>query len=95
MPSCEVCGEKPADSCESALGARSYARCKKCREEGAESIAAICLRIFLEGGPANAEKNDPGDWWPYGVKSYDDGRYIGWPEILAVYPRYEMHFRRH
>ena len=94
MPTGEVCGQAPAEICNSALGPTSYLRCETCLEEGAESIGAICLRTFREGGPANAEKNNPGDWWPYGVKSYDDGRYIGWPEILAIYPRYEAHFRR-
>ena len=94
MPTCDVCRQIPAEVCDSALGQKPYARCETCLEKGAESIGAICLRIFLEGGPANAEKNGRGDWWPYGVKSYDDGRYIGWPEILAIYPRYEVHFRR-
>ncbi len=94
MPTCEVCGQAPAEICNSALKQKPYLRCETCLEEGAESIAAICLEIFREGGPANAEKNDPGDWWPYGVKSYDDGRYIGWPEILAIYTRYEVHYRR-
>ena len=94
MPTCDVCGKAPAEVCDSALGPTSYARCETCLEEGAEKIGVICLWIFQEGGPANAEKNDPGDWWPYGVKSYDDGRYIGWPEILAIYPRYEVHFRK-
>ena len=73
---------------------RGYPRCETCLEEGAESIGVICLRIFLQGGPANVEKTDRGDWWPYGVKSYADGRYIGWPEILAIYPQYEAHFRK-
>jgi hypothetical protein len=91
---CSVCGLAPGEICNSALGPTSYARCETCLEEGAESIGVICLRIFLQGGPANVEKTDRGDWWPYGVKSYADGRYIGWPEILAIYPQYEAHFRK-
>lgn len=93
-PACEVCGRKSAELRASALGRKPYRRCATCLEKGAESLAAICLKVFLEGGPAVVARNDPNQWWPHGVKSYDDGHYIDWPDILALYPRYSVHFRK-
>ena len=88
---CAVCGLAPGDVCESALGPTSYAFCQTCFEEGAESIGVICLWIYLQGGPASVEKNDAGGRFRE-IRSHADGRYIGWPEILAIYPRYEAQF---
>lgn len=93
-PSCDVCGQKPAEFHDSALGRKPYRRCEMCFENGAESITAICLKIFLEDGLEKVEKNDPGEWWPYGVKSYDEGCYIGWPEIRVLYPEHSRFFRK-
>jgi hypothetical protein len=92
---CAVCGLNPGDVCASWLGPTSYARCKTCIDQSAESIGVICLRIFLQGGPAGVEKNASGDLWPHGIKTYLGGRYIGWQEILAVYPEYEAAFNNH
>jgi hypothetical protein len=82
----------PGEVSESALGPRSYPRCQTCLEEQAESIAVICLRIYLEGGPETLKDSYQGNWWPFGVKSYSNGEYISWPRILALYPRFEALF---
>ena len=34
------------------------------------------------------------DRWLHEFKSYADGRYINWPEILAIYPKYEALFKQ-
>lgn len=93
-PDCDVCGHKPAELHDSALGRKPYRRCETCFENGAENITAICLKVFLEGGLAEVEKNGPGEGWPYGVKSYNGDRYIGWPEIRVLYPQHSKHFRK-
>jgi hypothetical protein len=91
---CAVCGLNPGEVWASGLGPTSYARCKTCLDQGAESIGVICLTIFLQGGPACAEENDSSDWWLHGVKTYFENRYIGWQEILTIYPEYEAQFMK-
>ena len=88
---CAVCGLAPGDVCDSTLGPTSYAFCQTCLGKRAEAIGVVCLWIHLQGGPTNVEKNDAGGGFRE-IKSYDDGRYIDWPEILAIYPRFETQF---
>lgn len=89
---CNICGLAPGEIFDSALGPTSYARCETCREEGAESLGVICLRVRLQGGPAKVEQADLDDWWPWRVKSFADGRYIGWSEIRGRYPDFARQF---
>lgn len=91
---CAVCGLKPAEVHASRIGPTSYAICTTCLDQGAENLNIVCLRIFLEGGPERAEKGDPGHYWPHHVKTYFDGRYIGWQEILTIYPEHEAEFKK-
>jgi hypothetical protein len=85
---CAVCGLAPGEDCPSALGPTSYPVCETCLAEGAESIGVVCLWVRLQGGPANLEKGDP-DGRFRELKSFANGNYIGWPEIIAIYPEYE------
>jgi hypothetical protein len=85
---CAVCGLAPGEVCDSALGPTSYPICETCLAEGAESLGVVCLWIRLQGGPAKVEENDPGGRFRE-LKSFADGGYIGWPEIIAIYPEYE------
>jgi hypothetical protein len=93
-PTCAVCGLNPGEVWASGIGPTSYACCKTCLDQGAESIGVVCLRIFLDGGPVSVEKTDWGSDWSHVVKTYYEGRYIGWQEILTVYPEYEAQFKK-
>ena len=89
---CDVCGLNPGEVVASGLGPVSYPCCKICLEQGAESIGVVCLSIFLRGGPESGENHGPGEWWLHEVKSYSEGRYIDWQEILTIYPCWEAHY---
>lgn len=91
---CAVCGLAPGEDYPSGLGPTSYAVCETCLAEKAESIGIVCLWIHLQGGPASVEQGDPGGRYRK-LTSFADGNYIGWPEIVAIYPQYEARFKRY
>lgn len=91
---CAVCGLNPGESYASGLGPVSYTRCETCIDKGAESIGVICLHIWLQGGPAAMAKHGSDGWWPNGVRSFLDGRYVGWQEIRGAYAEYEATFKK-
>ena len=33
-------------------------------------------------------------WWPDGVRSFLEGRYVGWQEIRGIYAEYEATFAK-
>ncbi len=90
---CEVCGRNPGKILSSGLGPVSYVRCETCIEEGAEAIGVICLRLFFTGGPARAAESSQGSWWRQNARTYLEGRYADWAEIVAAYPEFEAEFR--
>ncbi len=90
---CAVCGLHPGEVLPSSLGPTSYAVCETCIEENAESIGVACLWIRLQGGPEKVEKGDPVGRH-LELKSFSDGHYIGWPEIVRIYPQYEAMFSK-
>lgn len=90
---CDVCGRNPGKVYASGLGPVSYARCETCIEEGAEAIGIICLRLFFNGGPARAAESSQESWWRQSARTYLEGRYVGWAEIVAAYPEFEAEFR--
>ncbi len=90
---CGVCGMNPGEVLSSGLGPVSYRRCEICIAEGAEAIGVVCLRLFFTGGPTRAAGNSQGSWWRQSARTFLGGRYVGWTEIVAVYPEFEAEFR--
>ena len=90
---CDICGLNPGKVYASGMGPVSYAMCKTCISEGAEILGLICLRLFFHGGPDRVTDRDDGEWWRNSVRTYMDGDYVGWPEIVAAYPEFEASFR--
>ena len=84
---CQVCSAAPAVGVfSSRFGPVSHGACETCRDEGAESLFMVCFFIHRAGGPAAAEATLGG------VRSYHEGRYIGWADIVALYPQFADEF---
>ena len=88
-PICDVCERNPGQIISSGVGPVSYVRCDTCLDEGAELIDVICMTLYLNGGPGPTGDGAQGKWWRQRARSYLDGRYVGWAEIVAAYPKYE------
>ena len=86
---CDVCERNPGQIVSSGLGPVSYARCDTCLEDGAELIDVICMTLYLNGGPGPTADSGRGNWWRQRARTFLDGRYVGWAEIVAAYPEYE------
>ena len=77
---CNVCNVEPSVGVASLpFAAMSVAFCAHCLAEDAYPLFAIHATLDGIGGPENAAP------WFTLVRSYHEGRYIGWDEILACY----------
>jgi hypothetical protein len=81
---CEVCDKEPAVGiASSGLGPCSCAYCSKCLKQGAEPLK-IMLATLACLAPADQIEKAVAPWVKE-VKSFKDGRYIAWPEIVEIY----------
>lgn len=90
---CFVCGLNPGTVYSSGLGPVSYPRCDTCLDKGAEDINVICLTLYYNGGPLRVAESSEGNWWRQNVRTFLNGRYVGWPEIVNKYPELEAKFK--
>lgn len=72
---CTVCGRSAIGVASSVLGAMSFAYCKECLEQGAEPLPMLTFVINDVGEQDIAE-------WVKELKSYNEGQYIEWNEIV-------------
>ncbi len=81
---CEVCNKEPAVGiASSGLGPCSCAFGAECLKQGAESLGIVLATLSCIAPADQIEKAVAP--WVKEVKSYKDGRYIGWAEIVEVY----------
>lgn len=78
-PTCDVCGKPAKGVASSVLGAFSLAYCQRCLEEHAEPLDWFHATLDCIGGPERAAE------WVKDLRSYKDGQYIDWPDIIAAY----------
>jgi hypothetical protein len=84
---CDVCSAVPAAGVfSSRFGPVSHAACEDCRDEGAEPLYMVCFHIHRAGGPEAAEE------FLGGARSFHQGRYIGWEDIVGLYPEFADEF---
>jgi hypothetical protein len=80
IPTCQVCQNEPGVGvCASTLGPISLAWGAACLSAHAEPLNLIHATFDLIGGPEHAAP------WFKSVRSYKDGVYIGWDEIVSSY----------
>jgi hypothetical protein len=91
---CDVCETNFGAVIHSGVGPVSYTRCSACEEQEAEVIGVLCYTLYVQGGPeAVAQHTYLSRWWPT-KRSFYNGQYIGWDEIIKIYPDMETEFSR-
>ena len=84
---CGVCRRNPAAGVfSSRFGPVSHACCGQCADEGAEPLYMLCFHIHRAGGPEEAGE------LMAGARTFHDGRYIGFAEIVGLYPEFSDEF---
>lgn len=77
---CDVCGETDDLSMvSSGIAPFTHALCKKCENDGSESIGVIALWLATYGGPDMAPESSQK------LKSYIGGQPAAWEEIKEYY----------
>lgn len=77
---CDVCRSEPAVGvAASPLAPMSQAYGRECLRQEAEPLWLVHATIDLCGGPEHINE------WVKEIRSYKDGRYIEWDEIIACY----------
>jgi hypothetical protein len=77
---CEICGKN--GSCKlgaSGIAPVSYRRCAECISRHAENINLVMMRLAADGFDGNEFD------YCKSLISFDDGRYIDWDEIKALF----------
>jgi hypothetical protein len=77
-PLCQVCSQREAAGVAAMPGVpMSVAYCRPCLNENAHPLWAIHAVIEMNGGVEHVAE------WVKDFRSYRDGRYIGWDEIVG------------
>ncbi len=85
---CYVCGEQEVvGTYSSGIAPISGSICDDCLNRGAENLEVVHTWIFEYGGIDTAPD------FSLHVKSFHDGKYIAWPKITELYPKYETEIR--
>lgn len=85
---CDVCG---LNNFEEILSSRmapvSMGLCAECIKRGAEVLGVVNFWVFTYGGPKSAPD------FASQLVSFDDGKYLDWPEIEKLYLENEPSIR--
>lgn len=75
---CDICGrERPCSIVASGCAPVTYCACDECCSHGAENLNVIMTKLVFAGGNSDEmEYCGP-------LRSFHEGRYIEWPEVLA------------
>jgi hypothetical protein len=77
---CDICGrERPCSIVASGCAPVTYCACDECCSHGAENLNVIMTKLVFAGGNSDEmEYCGP-------LRSFHEGIYIEWPEVLAYF----------
>lgn len=78
---CDTCQKETEVGCHSLhFAAMSVCSCRECLKQGASPLYLIHGNLDCCGGVEGVA-----DWFKESIRSYSDGKYIGWDDIVKTY----------